>query len=251
MDTDCCGICCCCFACFGLAASAFRYVPFHSAFKIFGCNCCRPKNASASDDEDYDDDDDEITFPASHNHGHNAQFTPDGQRIHAPPVRSMPMAMTAHAHTHNSNPNPGSESRLQPMTALAHAHAEDDESSRWNPYAAPPPLPMLPRLLNPHPNSNANPNLNPFTTSADNLNVGSGSGAGESGLGHRNEPSFSSRSSHLEAAGISHGRTPSNDLDPDGFPRIATIYIFGTQTDPRKTNNSGLMQQSRFKVSHG
>ncbi|KAJ7154479.1 hypothetical protein C8R46DRAFT_1227314 [Mycena filopes] len=193
MDTDCCGICCCCFACFGLAASAFRYVPFHSVFKIFGCNCCRPKNAGS--DEDYDDDDDEITFPASHNH--NAQFTPDGQRIHA---RSMPMTTQ-----HNSSP---SESRLQPMTA---AHAEDES---WNPYAAPPP--PMPRLLNPEPNSNANPNLNPFTTTEESMNVrsGAGAGAGESGLSHdhRNEPSFNSRSSHLEAAGISHGRTPSSDL---------------------------------------
>ncbi|KAJ7451341.1 hypothetical protein FB451DRAFT_1284257, partial [Mycena latifolia] len=66
MDADCCGICCICVACCGLISSAFRYLPFSSAFKGCSCRCC------CKDEDDFD----KINFPEF-----EPEFTPAGERI--------------------------------------------------------------------------------------------------------------------------------------------------------------------------
>jgi len=78
MDDGCFGICCCCVTCFGLVAAALRYIPFQSV-----CNVCRCHRRKA----DEDDEDEAMKFPE-----HQAQFTPDGQRIHRDPY-TAPMQM--------------------------------------------------------------------------------------------------------------------------------------------------------------
>ncbi|KAJ7726782.1 hypothetical protein B0H16DRAFT_1592045 [Mycena metata] len=162
MDTDCCGICCCCIACCGCVASAFRYMPFHSVFKIFGCNCCRPKGEDA---EDYDN----INFPTSH-----SQFTPDGQRIthsntytNTPP---MPMTM-------RSSENTTSLSMSGSQMALA-----DD------PYAPPPA---------PHRHFSSSPPPYPFA-----VREGAGFGPDEPRTHRTEPSLGANRSSQLESAGL-------------------------------------------------
>ncbi|KAJ7027774.1 hypothetical protein C8F04DRAFT_1121306 [Mycena alexandri] len=163
MDADCCGICCCCIACFGCVASAFRYMPFHSVSKIFGCDCYRPKGEDA--EEDYDN----IAFPTAH-----SQFTPDGQRIHP------------YTHT-NTPPMPKTMRSTEHTTSLSLSESQMALAS--DSYAIPP---------GPHRNITSSPPPYPFA-----VREGAGFGSDEprthrteSSLGGGN------RSAQLESAGL-------------------------------------------------
>ncbi|KAJ7167932.1 hypothetical protein C8R46DRAFT_1270569 [Mycena filopes] len=85
MDVDCCGCCLVCTCCFGLISAVFNALPCFTKC----CKCCG-KDRSYDDDEDNAElEADAMTFP-----GANAQFTPDGERLHPhnfayPPSQQM------------------------------------------------------------------------------------------------------------------------------------------------------------------